>query len=566
VNSVIKQALKPKVLLLQAISLVFTAISNVSYIIMPYLGGIIIDKYASGAQDFKEINLLFIIAGSSIVIYFIYKIINLITSEIIARDLRNEIASKLARSSIRFVKNQTSQKLLNVMTTDIFLVKDILSMAVPVFTAGVILVCGSLFLMFRTNVTLTLYVLALIPIMFITFTFVFKKAQKFFEKSRTLNDDLNKTITESIIGSALIKVFTTEDIENKKFREVNNSTRLNSLKIVNIFSIFVPLISIFINIATLLIVIIGGLKSINGEMSIGEIAAFINYTTIFTSPIIILGFIVSSAGQSLSSIKRMSEVLDYNDKIEQGEKDLKNFHDLKFKDIIVKGNFTLGPISIKISKGESVGVVGSTGSGKTLLLKTLIRLVEPDEGEIIVNGENIKNYSLQSYLDMIGFVPQEQYIFNTSIRENIKFGLDQNDKSLQKILNTVVLDDFVASLKDGLETLIGERGTTISGGQKQRIMIARALIRNPQILIFDDSTSKLDNKTERLLFERLNRDYPDLTTILISQKISSVRDCDQIIVLDHGKIVDIGTHKQLSERCFTYKELLISQSNYGKDQ
>jgi len=566
VNSVIKQALKPKILLLQAVSLVLTAISNLSYIILPYFAGKIIDKYASGQQDLEEIKLLFVIAGSSILVYFVYKILNLITSEIIARDLRNEIASKLSTSSIRFVKNQTSQKLLNVMTTDIFLVKDILSMAVPVLTAGIILVGGSFFLMIKTNLTLTLYVLAIIPVMLFAFIFVFKKAQKFFEKSRILNDDLNKTITESITGSALIKVFTTESIENQKFKEVNNSTRLNSLNIVNIFSIFVPLISIFINIATLLIVIIGGLKSINGEMSIGDIAAFINYTTIFTSPIIILGFIVSSAGQSASSIKRMSEVLDYNDKIEQGDIVLKDFAKLAFKDVVVKGNFTLGPINIDISKGQKIGVVGSTGSGKTLLLKTLIRLVEPDEGKILVNEEDIRTYSLQSYLDLIGFVPQEQYIFNTTIRENIRFGLNENDKALKKVLNTVVLDEFIESLNEGFETIIGERGATISGGQKQRIMIARALIKNPQILIFDDSTSKLDNKTERLLFERLHIEYPQLTTILISQKISSVKNCDQIIVLDHGKIIDMGSHEVLSERCFTYKELLISQSNYGKDQ
>jgi ATP-binding cassette subfamily B protein len=347
---------------------------------------------------------------------------------------------------------------------------------------------------------------------------------------------------------------------------------MNSLKIVNVFAILIPIFTLFTGLVTLLIAWVGGTQIIELKLSLGQLTAFTTYVTIFTTPIFILGFLATSIGQTLTSAKRISEILTSKNTFINGKEKVNKFESLSFKNISFSLNKEdvnviklLNNISFEVNKGEKLGIIGSSGSGKSLILKLIMRFYEPIEGSIILNSKDIKEFEVDSYRNLVSFVPQENFIFNGTIKENITFGTDHriDQDNFERICKICAIDDFATKFPHGYDEETGERGTTLSGGQKQRITLARALLRKPQILVLDDSTSRLDIKTERKILEAIQNEFPEITIIIVAQKVASISWCDQILVIEDGCIDSKGTHEELKKSSFIYKEIELSQSNYN---
>jgi ATP-binding cassette subfamily B protein len=281
-------------------------------------------------------------------------------------------------------------------------------------------------------------------------------------------------------------------------------------------------------------------------------------------PLLMLGLMITSLGQAMASLQRINEILNTPIKFEDGKLSIKNFEDIKVNNMSLNIDDTqvLKNINFEIKKGEKIGILGLTGSGKTIFLKTLIRALEPTSGEILLNNENIKNYKIKDVRELIGFSFQENFLFNGTLSENIKFGRDISKEKILKAAKIADVDEFAKGLKKGYGTNVGERGSNLSGGQKQRIMIARAIAPKPDLLILDDATSRLDISTENRIFDNIKKEFKEISIILVAQKISSVKDCDRIYIFDEGKIVEYGTHEELLKSSVLYQEIELTQRNH----
>ena len=418
--------------------------------------------------------------------------------------------------------------------------------------------------MFSLNPELALIIVLTAPTLIGILILILKDKFKLFKKVQELRDKLNKVISENIKATMLVKVFVSEKTEIKKFKKVNKENKILGLEINKIFSIVVPLVSSLSIIATLIILYYGGKDIIYGKMSIGDVTAFNSYVQLFTVPLLMLGLMITSLGQAMASLRRINTILSAPVKFKDGKLSIKIFKEIKVNNLSLKIDETqiLKNINFEIKKGEKVGILGLTGSGKTIFLKTFLRSLEPSSGEMLVNGRNIKNYQIEDIRKLIGFSFQENFLFNGTIYENIKFGRDIKKEQVYKAAKIAEVDEFTKNSKMGYKTNVGERGNNLSGGQKQRIMIARALASNPQLLILDDATSRLDISTENKVFENIKKEYKDISIILVAQKIASVKDCNRIYIFDEGEIVESGTHKELLKTSVLYQEIELTQRNH----
>jgi len=359
-------------------------------------------------------------------------------------------------------------------------------------------------------------------------------------------------------------VFVSEKTEIQKFRKVNEKNRILGLEINKIFATVVPIVNSLSILGTLFILYFGGKQIIYGDMTIGEITAFNTYVQLFTMPMLMLGLMITTLGQAMASLKRINEILNAPVKFKDGKKRVGEFKTIKIENLHIKIDDTaiLKSINFNIEKGEKVGILGLTGSGKTVFLKTLLRALEPTTGKILLNGENLKSYQIEDVRKLIGFSFQENFLFNGTIYQNIKFGRDLSEEEVLKAAKIAEVDEFAKETKNGYRTNVGERGNNLSGGQKQRIMIARALAMRPELLILDDVTSRLDISTEQKVFENIKKEYNEISTILVAQKIASFKDCDRIYIFDNGKIVESGTHKELLKTSVLYQEIELTQRNH----
>lgn len=584
-KEILKQIRDFNIIILQLIGLALTLISNSVSLILPNQFAKLLDTFTqSNDISFNIIILLIISASAGLIVGVFQSYLSTYISESIGKKIRIKLIKNLLRQDYKYVIKETGGKLLTIFTADLTTVKEFLATGGITIASALFMLFGSLILMIQINSKLTLSIFAVVPLLIIAIFVIFKKAGNLFNESRIAQDKINKALDDNIKASMLIRVFTSEETENQKFNIFNINSKSTSLKIVNIFATLLPILTLFTGLITLLIAWIGGSQIISGDLSLGELTAFTTYVTIFTTPIFILGFMASSIGQTLNSANRISELLIRRPNFIQGENRIKNFNSLEFKDISFSfenddkqnnknedisyksSQKILKNLNFKINKGQKIGIVGSSGSGKSIILNLFMRFLEPIEGEILLNKKPIQSYKIADYRKLISYVPQENFIFNGTIRENILFGATAKitNNEFNKIVRICSIDNFSTLFPKGFDELTSEGGTTLSGGQKQRITLARALLHKPQILILDDSTSKLDINTEREILRAIENEYPDLTVIIVSQKISSIKNCDKIIVIDEGKITDIGKHEELIKKSLTYKEIELSQNNYGE--
>jgi len=401
----------------------------------------------------------------------------------------------------------------------------------------------------------------IIPIIGGTFYFVLKKVRSLFKRSREVIDWLNRVINESIMGSAIIRVLNSQQSEYHKFLEVNSEARNLGLSILRLFAALIPIVTFTANLGMLVILMLGGHFVITGSMSLGDFAAFNSYLALLIFPILMIGFMSSIIAQASASYVRINEVLEAPEETENGtiKKTLRGDIELKNVTLSFDQKPILRNVSFSVKGGTQVAIIGPTAAGKSQLLNLLTDLVKQDSGTILFDDQSIDSYDKESFRSQIGYVLQDSVLFNMSLRENIAFSDQVTDQSLEKAVATAELKDYIDTLPEKLNSIVSERGTSLSGGQKQRIMLARALAINPKILLLDDFTSRVDRQTEKKILANLSKNYPELTLLSISQKVASVKDFEQIILLMEGEVIATGTHKELMETCTEYVQISDSQ-------
>ena len=555
--------LKPYKAFVAALVVLAAAVNGLSLII-PKLISIGIDDHGAGTLDLQTLLIQFLVVSFIIFLLTYFQgLFQVYTSERVARDMRNTLARKISNLSFQQLEQEKSTKLLTYLTSDIDAIKMFVSMAVVTVVSSLVVVVGAAILLFVINWKLALAVLAILPIIGILFFVVFSRLGPLFKQTQEIIDRLNLIISESVLGSALVRVFNSGRHEYDKFSIVNTLSKENGLKILKYFSIIVPSIGIIANLASLVILALGGHFVIGGSMTLGDFTAFQSYVFLLIFPIIMLGFVSSMISQAQASYNRISELLNSPEEKEAGTVNAPILGDIEFKNVsLVYGEkHAVEEASFSIKAGTKTAILGPTAAGKTQLLYLLIGLIKPTAGEILIDGKPLPDYSKKSIHSQIALVFQDSVMFNLSLMENIAFSRDAKPEDIQKAIETAELSDFVDALPKGLETIASERGTSLSGGQKQRIMLARALALNPRVLLLDDFTARVDSATEKKILSNIEKNYPGITIVSVTQKVRSVKHFEKIILLMEGEILAQGTHDELADTSAEYAQILESQKS-----
>ncbi len=543
---------------------IFALLSNGINLWLPKIIAHAIDDYSAGHFITKKFIFQFFSAAFVIfILTYIQSIIQTYASERVARDMRTKVSGKISQQNFSYIIKANPSKLLTNLTSDIDSIKLFVSQAIVTIISSVFLIAGTCILLFMLNWKLALAVVSIVPVIGGTFFIVLRKVRVLFKKTREIIDRLNKVINESIMGAALIRVLNSQQTEFEKFANTNTDARNLGLKILRYFATLIPIIMFVANLATVVILVLGGHFVVAGKMSLGNFAAFNSYLMLLIFPILMIGFMSNIIAQATASFQRISEVLEIPEIIETGTIQEKLDGNIVLKNIFLfyGEKPILKDISFSIKAGNRAAILGPTAAGKSQLLYLLTGLIEPVSGFIEFDDRDINLYKRESLNSQIGYVFQDSVIFNMSLRENIAFSDKVTDESLQKAIDTAELSEFIESLPLKLDTIVSERGTSLSGGQKQRIMLARALAINPKILLLDDFTSRIDRKTENKILCNLENNYPDLTLVSVTQKVSSVKHFEQIILIMEGEIIGIGTHKELLEESPEYVQIYNSQKS-----
>jgi len=487
-------------------------------------------------------------------------------SRYIEFDLKNEIYQQYQRLSLNFYKSNRTGDLMNRITEDVSRVRMYAGPAIMYSLNMITLFVVAFFYMYNQSPKLTMYTIIPLPILSVIIYFLSKEIHK---RSTIVQEYLSKLSTftqESFSGISVIKAYGIEPITNRDFEILSTENRQKQIDLTKVQALFFPLMILLIGVSNILVIYIGGLQYINGEIkSIGVIAEFIIYVNMLTWPVATLGWVTSIVQQAEASQKRINEFLKEEPEIKNtANSPTKINGTIAFKDVHFVYSDTnieaLKGLSFKVNSGETLAIIGKTGSGKSTILDLIGRLYDVNEGAIEIDGLPIENVNLTSLRNSIGFVPQDAFLFSDSIKDNIKFGsANATDEDVIKAAKNAVVHKNIKGFNKGYETVLGERGITLSGGQKQRISIARAIIKNPKILLLDDCLSAVDTETEEQILNNLNKVSKGKTTIIVSHRISSAKNANHIIVLDEGKIIQQGSHENLINIDGYYKELYLKQ-------
>ncbi|QDK79491.1 ABC transporter ATP-binding protein [Spirosoma sp. KCTC 42546] len=542
--------------------ILFALISNGVNLVLPMLISHGIDDYSAGKFVLRTIVIEFLVATLFIFVFtYLQSVVQTYASERVARDLRTQVAAKISRQSFTYIQQTNPSKLLTNLTSDIDSVKLFVSQAIVSIVSSLCIIIGASILLISINWKLALAVLTIVPIIGITFYLLLKKVRVLFMRSREVIDWLNKVINESILGSALIRVINSQQLEYDKFLAANTDAKDLGIAILRLFAALIPVISFTANMAGLTILVLGGHFVITGSMSLGDFAAFNSYLALLIFPIIVIGFMSNVIAQSSASFERINAVLQAPETVQTGsvEATLKGDVELKNVSMYYGDKPALKDVSFSVKAGTRTAIVGPTAAGKSQLLFLLTGLLKPTSGTVEYDGRPIDMYDEEAFHQQVGFVFQDSIMFNLSLRENIAFSETVTDESLKKAIDTAELREFVESLPNKLQTTVSERGASLSGGQKQRIMLARALALDPKVLLLDDFTARVDSNTEQKILAGVQQNYPGLTLLSVTQKIAPVEDYEQILLLMEGEIIAKGTHPELMATSPEYVQIYQSQ-------
>lgn len=544
----------------------FALVQNGLNLVVPKVIARSIDAASGGGFVLLHtVVVLSVISVGILVVAYLQSVVQTYASERVARDLRTGLMRKISGQSYAYVEAVTSAKLLTNLTSDVDAVKVFVSTSFVAVVSSVILIVGASALLLATNWKLAIPVLLLLPVIVITFGAIFARLGPVFKRRQGVIDWLNKVINESILGAALVRVINAQIPEYRKFLDANGEARDIGLTITGMFAVLIPVMTFVTNLASLVILVLGGHFVIAGSMTLGSFTAFNAYLAILIYPIIVIGFSSTAIGQANASYARIAETLDAEEHVDRGtvRADLAGGIELRGVNLSVGERRILRDVSLSIAPGTRTAIVGPTAAGKTLLLYLMIGLLPPTSGSVEYDGTPIGALAKDRFHDQAGFVFQDSVMFNLSIGENIAFGGKlrgaQGEARLRKAIETAELADFIDALPQGLDTPVSERGTSLSGGQKQRVMLARALALGPRILLLDDFTARVDTATERRILDNIARNYPDLTLVSVTQKIGSVEQYEKIVVLMEGEVLAEGRHEELLHSSPEYVQIVESQ-------
>ncbi len=488
----------------------------------------------------------------------------ILTSRHIEYDIKNEIYQHYQQLDFAFYRRNNTGDLMNRATEDVNQVRNYLGPAIMYAINTVVLSVMIIYAMYSVNATLATYSLIPIPIISIIILFVNKVINRRSERIQRQLSHLSSFVQETFSGIRVIKTYTREQDKMDGFNKESDRYKNINLNLVKVQAIFFPLIIFLVGFSTIVTVYVGGLEVKAGNITPGNIAEFIIYVNQLTFPAMSLAWVTSLVQRAAASQKRINEFLDTKSTIQEGqlEMDLQGAIELKnvsftYPDTGIKA---IDNVSFRIPAGKTLAIIGRTGSGKSTLANLLMRMFDVDQGEILYDNQSIKAFELKNLREQIGFVPQQVFLFSDTIARNIAFGLDQVDMPrVEQAAKDAVVYENIVGFDEGFETHIGERGITLSGGQKQRVSIARALVKDPKILMFDDCLSAVDTKTEEEILHNLGKLMKGKTSIIIAHRISTIKNADHIIVLDNGKIIEEGTHEQLLSYQAEYASLYEKQ-------
>lgn len=492
-----------------------------------------------------------------------------------AADLRKDAFDKVQTFSFANLDQFSTGSLVTRLTNDITQVQNLINMALRMMLRAPGMLIGALIMAFVMNAELAVIVLIVIPILVGAIAVLIKIAFPKFKIMQKKLDALNSNIREMLTNVRVIKSFVRGDYEEKKFAASNEDLKQTSLGAFKTIIIVMPLMMLMMNATTLAVVWFGGRQIIAGNMQVGDLTAFTTYIVQILMSLMMLAMVILQSSRALASLSRIREILDtevdLNDEhCKEPDKIVSSgrveFRDVSFRYYKENKEAVLSHISFAVKSGQTLGIIGSTGSGKTTLVQMIPRLYDVDEGEVLVDGVNVKDYTLENLREGVGMVLQKNVLFSGSILENLMWG-DENApmEEVRKAAAAAQADGFVSSFTGGYEMDLGQGGVNVSGGQKQRLCIARALLKKPKILILDDSTSAVDTATEAKIRESFAGELKNTTKIIIAQRISSVQEADEIMVLDDGKIVGFGKHEDLLASCEAYQEIYYSQMGKEKE-
>ena len=547
---------------LVALLVALTIVANALNLVVPQLISRAIDAYTRGTFVRNVVIEEFLVVGLLVfVLTYGQNMVQTWAAERVAKDLRTRLAAKISVQSFGWVEKLTPAKLLTNLTSDVDGVKLFISQAIASIISSLFLIIGASVLLLSINWRLGLAILGIIPFIAITFQLVLRKVRTLFKRGQEAIDWLNRVINESILGAALIRLLNTQQIEQQKFMQANAEARDIGLSILRLFASLIPAITLATNTATVIILLLGGHFVIAGAMTLGEFTAFNQYLGILIFPIILIGFMSNVIAQASASYMRIGAILHATEEKRDGKviTALRGEVGMDRVSLSYGEKPVLKDVSFHVKAGSKTAIIGPTAAGKTQLLYLLIGLLKPGSGTVTFDGEPVDSYDKEALHRHVGFVFQDSAIFNLTLRENIAFSTGIEQQDISKAIATAELEGLVAGLSDGLETVVSERGASLSGGQKQRVMLARALALNPQVLLLDDFTARVDATTERTILENVHRNYPGITLISVTQKIASVVDYDQIILLMEGEVLAIGRHQELMETSPEYVQLYNSQ-------
>ena len=492
-----------------------------------------------------------------------------------AADLRKDAFDKVQTFSFANLDQFSTGSRVTHLTNDITQVQNLINMALRMMLRAPGMLIGALIMAFVMNAELAVIVLIVIPILVGAIAVLIKIAFPKFKIMQKKLDALNSNIQEMLTNVRVIKSFVRGDYEEKKFAASNEDLKQTSLGAFKTIIIVMPLMMLMMNGTTLAVVWFGGRQIIVGNMQVGDLTAFTTYIVQILMSLMMLAMVILQSSRALASLSRIREILDtevdLNDEhCKEPDKIVSSgrveFRDVSFRYYKENKEAVLSHISFAVKSGQTLGIIGSTGSGKTTLVQMIPRLYDVDEGEVLVDGVNVKDYTLENLREGVGMVLQKNVLFSGSILENLMWG-DENAsmEEVRKAAQAAQADGFVSSFTGGYEMDLGQGGVNVSGGQKQRLCIARALLKKPKILILDDSTSAVDTATEAKIRESFAGELKNTTKIIIAQRISSVQEADEIMVLDDGKIVGFGKHEDLLASCEAYQEIYYSQMDKEKE-
>ena len=558
---------------------IFMMVDAMCSVIGPYIISKIIDvgvatgdiSYIAKMAGYMFLLALGVLGGGFGCMYFSAK-----ASYGFGANLRRDIITKIQSYSFANINKFTTASIITRATNDVEVLVQLVQMCLRMLIRSPFMFVGGIIMALTLNKKMSLIIVALIPLLAILIAFAIVKAFPLFTKVQEKIDRVNSVLRENLIGSRFIKAFVREKHEEERFKKANKELRDLSVKSFGILVLLMPGVTLIMNIGIAAVLWFGGKLALNGSIQVGQISSYVTYITMVLSALIMLMVMFMNLSRAKASSQRITEILtevpDIKDSVDKVEKEHRitegqvEYNVEKFAFADSKGEAILENVKFSVKPGQMVAIIGSTGTGKSTLVNLMPRFYDVTEGYVKIDGVDVREYDLKVLRDSIGMVLQENRLFKGTIRSNLLWGNpNANDDELYEALKIAQMYDHVKNMKDGLDSKVEQRGTNFSGGQKQRLTIARALVKKPKILIMDDSVSALDATTEKNLREALKREMKDTTIFVITQRISSCKEADKILVVDDGTIVGEGTHDELIKNNKVYIEISESQNQEVRD-